>query len=74
MNADIEALAAIVEALDCDRDRLGRLKTSFGQAERLRQLAVKYQVGGAVDTMHQAVLVGRAVLALHDVSEFEVQQ
>jgi hypothetical protein len=59
----LEALEAIIQAFNGTRDRLGRLNPGAGVGEPLRLLAVKYKVGGATDSMHQAQLVAQAVVA-----------
>lgn len=69
MNEDLlkEVLGAIVTALDGERDRYGRLAPTHENVlrkERLRQYAMQFKVGGCVDTIDQAVKVGRAVLEM----------
>ena len=67
MNPD---LLAFVEAIasafpeGAERDRFGRYADGLNrEREALRQLAVKYRVGGGYDTQDQAGKVARAILA-----------
>lgn len=55
---------AIIEALDVPRNRFGKLDGDLRSADRLRQWAVKLDIGGASDRVDQAVKVMRAVMAL----------
>ena len=57
-----EALEAIAEALDCDRNKMGNLVPTLAQVEKLQGLAIKYDVGACDDVAEQAFRVARAVL------------
>lgn len=57
-----DMLEAVIEALDRPRDRLGRLVVDGQCGERLRKLAIYYNIGGAEDKIDQAVKVIRAWL------------
>lgn len=65
----LEALAAIIDALDVPRNRMGKLTFHPGgrNGALLRELAVRYKVGGSQDAPEQAVKVARAIL--RDVEE-----
>ena len=66
-------LLAFVEAIatafpeGAERDRFGRYVDGLIlQREALRQLAMKYKVGGSYDAQEQAGKVARALLAMCD--------
>ena len=65
----MDDLIAFIEAIakafpeGAKRDRFGRYEEGLQmEREPLRQLAVKYQIGGAFDTQDQAGKVARAIL------------
>lgn len=62
-----EAIRAVIKALDVPRNRFGKLDGDGASREDLRELAVRYKVGGAQDSAHQAVLVFRHLLEQPDV-------
>lgn len=60
----LAALRAIESALDGKRNRFGKLEHyTCRDTEPLRLLAVKYDVGGSVDVIEQAVKVAAAAIA-----------
>ena len=65
-----EEFQAFVEAVakafpeNARRDRFGRYEEGLQrEREPLRQLALKYRIGGAFDTQDQAGKIARAILA-----------
>ena len=62
MTQQDEALSAISQALDAERNRMGKVITDARKSEALRLLAVKYKVGACYDIVEQAQKVAQAVL------------
>lgn len=60
-----EALCAIAQALHVPRNRFGKLESSPITSDHIRQLAVKYKVGGCQDVAEQCQRVAAVVTRKH---------
>lgn len=56
-----EFLQAVIEATTGERNRFGKFTATLANVESMRELAVRYKVGGAEDIIDQINKVARAL-------------
>ncbi len=61
----LDALDAIATAFDQARNRAGNLQATLESGNALRELALRYKVGGSQDPIEQVVQVAHAILKLY---------